>query len=174
MTDRDIWQAVLEAIAADARIEANAIGVAVRDGVVTLTGRVSSFAEKTAAEQAAERTAGVKAIAQEIEVCEADESFCEDEVIAARIAQYLHWSASRSNDAVHVSVDSGWVTLAGTVDWAFQHAHLERFVRKLQGVTGVSNLIEARHPMNGERLCDLFRRTFHPHPKAGPRGLKVQ
>jgi osmotically-inducible protein OsmY len=93
----------------------NNIGVAVQNGVVTLTGHVASYAEKLAAECAARRVAGVRAIAEEIEVRYLSEKKTADDQIAERALKVMAWDASVPEDAVGVRVEKGWVTLEGSV-----------------------------------------------------------
>jgi len=122
-------------------VSAAVIGVAVKNGVVTLTGRVSSLAEKYAAARAAARVEGVKAVANELEIglLPADER--SDEEIARSVANALTWNASVPPDRVKAVVSQGWVTLEGTVEWYYQKDAAERAVRYLRGVKGISNNI---------------------------------
>ena len=117
------------------------IGVAVASGVVTLTGHVSSYAEKIAAEAAVRRVRGVKAIAQEIEVRYPSDKKTADDQIAKRAVDILEWNAVVPKGAVQPTVRDGWVTLTGQTEWQFQRAAAESAVRKLSGVAGVINNI---------------------------------
>src|ERR687898_246455 len=117
-------------------IDAADIGVAVKEGIVTLTGRVPSFAQKYAAARAAARVLGVKVVVNEIEVglLPADERTDED--IARSVANALAWNTSVPPDRIKAQVAHGWVTLEGTVDWYYQKYAAERAVRYLRGVKG--------------------------------------
>lgn len=117
------------------------IGVAVKDGVVTLTGTVNSYFEKWAAERAAKRIAGVRALAVELEVKLFGSFKRTDTDIAKAAEDYLNWDVTVPNDRVKVIVEDGWVTLDGSVDWQYQKANAEDDVRNLAGVRGVSNNI---------------------------------
>ncbi|HYR87762.1 MAG TPA: BON domain-containing protein [Terriglobia bacterium] len=121
-----------------------AIGVRVKDGIVTLTGYVESYAEKLAAERAALGVAGVRAVVNNIEVRLPTSSQRTDEDIARRAAQALDWTTGIPRDQIKVAVDDGWVTLKGNVDWYYQKVAAEDAVRYLTGVKGVINLIEVR------------------------------
>lgn len=160
MKDLDIRNDVLAELALDPRVRASDVGVSVHEGVVTLSGRVRSYAEKCAAEQAAFRVRGVRAVAQELDVCLEAETFCDDEVIASRIANFLTWNVHAPHDGVKVRVASGWVTLEGEVDWAYQRADLEQFVRKLTGVKGLSNFIALRNSAPAADLQASIRRAL--------------
>ncbi|GBD47812.1 transport-associated protein [Methylopila sp. Yamaguchi] len=121
-------------------VNAAHIGVAVRDGVVTLTGHVASYAEKIAAEKATQRVRGVKAIAEEIEVRYPYDGKRSDEEIAKRAVNVLDWN-TQVPTSVKVKVERGWVTLSGVADWQYQREAAEFSVRKLDGVVGVTNTI---------------------------------
>jgi osmotically-inducible protein OsmY len=138
-TDEEIQKDVLAELKWDAQVQPNEIGVAVKDGVVTLTGWVDSYLKKWAAEDAAHRISGVRAVANEIEVKLATERTDVD--IAAAVVRALEWDSSVPADRVKVTVSKGWVTLRGEVEWQYQKEDAERIVRRLSGVKGVSNLI---------------------------------
>jgi osmotically-inducible protein OsmY len=145
-TDAKIQQDVLAELKADPRIQPNEIGVAVKDGVVTLTGWVDSFTKRWAAEEAAYRVRGVLAVANDIEVRLPGTAERTDAEIAAAATRALEWDAFISPERVHVTVSKGWVTLRGEVAYAFQRQDAERVVRRLTGVRGVTNLITVRPP----------------------------
>src|SRR2546426_9534005 len=114
-TDEQIQQDVLEELKWDTRVQPNEIGVAVKDGVVTLTGWVDSYTKKWAAEEAAHRVRGVKAVANEIEVKLPSASERTDADIAAAAVRALEWDAFVSVDRLDVTVSKGWITLKGEV-----------------------------------------------------------
>ena len=143
-SDEDIQRDVLDAIAWDAQLQPNEIGVMVTDGVVTLTGWVDSFTKKWAAERAAWRVRGVVAVANDIEVRLPGSSERTDADIAAAAVRALEWDALIPPGKVKATVSHGWVTLEGEVEWQFQRREAERAVRRLTGVRGVTNLIRVR------------------------------
>jgi osmotically-inducible protein OsmY len=110
------------------------------DGVVTLTGWVDSCSKKWAAEEAAHRVRGVKAVANDIEVRVSST----DADIAAAAVRALEWDAFVPVEKLDVTVSKGWVTLKGEVEWQFQKQDAERVVRRLSGVKGVTNLITVK------------------------------
>src|SRR5436309_2136441 len=140
-TDEQIQKDVLAELKWDARVQPNEVGVAVKDGVVTLTGWVDSYTKKWAAEEAAHRVRGVKAVANEIEVKLPSASERTDADIAAAAVRALEWDAFVSVDRLDVTVSKGWITLKGEVEWQYQKEDAERVVRRLAGVKGVTNLI---------------------------------
>jgi osmotically-inducible protein OsmY len=123
------------------RVNPNEIGVAVKDGVVTLTGWVDSYTKRYAAEEAAHRVRGVRAVANEIEVKLPALAERTDADIAAAAVRALEWDAMVNVDNLDVTVSKGWVTLKGSVDWQFQKTDAERVVSRLIGVKGVTNLL---------------------------------
>jgi osmotically-inducible protein OsmY len=140
-TDEDIQREVLAELKWDARVQPNEIGVSVKDGVVTLTGVVDSYSKRWAAEEAAHRVRGVKAVANDLEVRLPSSAERTDADIAAAAVRALEWDAFVPIEKLDVTVSKGWVTLKGEVEWQFQKEDAERVVRRLSGVRGVTNLI---------------------------------
>src|SRR6266436_7060747 len=150
-TDEELQKDVLAELKWNAQIQPNEIGVSVKDGVVTLTGWVDSYLKSWSAEEAAHKVAGVKAVANDIEVKLATERTDPD--IAEAAVHALEWDASVPSDKVHVTVSKGWVTLKGEVEWEYQKEDAERVVRRLTGVRGVTNLIAVKpyaRPLSSE------------------------
>jgi osmotically-inducible protein OsmY len=143
-TDEDIQREVLRELRWDAEVAPNEIGVAVKSGVATLTGSVDTYSKRWAAERAALRVRGVKAVVNNIEVRLAPSDEQTDAELAQSVARALEMDSLVPDDMVKVSVSGGWVTLRGEVDWDYQRREAERVVRTLIGVKGVSNLITVR------------------------------
>ena len=122
------------------RLNASEIGVAVKGGVVELTGYVDTYAAKVAAEQAAMRVANVKALANEIRVKVPASGERTDEDIARTAVNALNCCGS-AFDGIKVEVDNGWITLRGAVEWQYQKRDAERAVRNLCGVKGITDEI---------------------------------
>jgi osmotically-inducible protein OsmY len=123
----------------DAVVNANNIGVAVKDGVVTLSGHLDSFAQKYAAERVVQRVQGVKGLAVELDVRLGAGAKRTDADLAIAAESALRWHALVPEDRVKVMVEKGWVTLSGEVDWDYQRNHAMKAVRPLTGVLGVTN-----------------------------------
>lgn len=161
-TDSQLQHDVMAELEWEPAVDHADIGVAVNDGVVTLSGYVKNFTEKLAAEKAVRRVAGVRAIAEEIKVRLASDSKLADHEIAKRILDMIAWTVSIPNDVVKVKVEHGWVTLSGTVDWYFQSNEARKAAAKVSGVIGVSNLIEVKqHPAPADvkdRIVSAFKR----------------
>jgi len=122
-------------------VNANEIGVEVKNGIVTLAGHVDSYAEKWKAEQAVERVSGVRALAVEMDVTLPGASKRSDTEIARSVESALQWTTYLNKDAVQVIVENGWVTLSGKVEWAFQRQAAASAVRYLMGVKGITDNI---------------------------------
>jgi osmotically-inducible protein OsmY len=144
MTDLELKKAVESELNFEPSINAAEIGVAAKDGIITLSGRVPSYWEKMAAERAAARVSGVKAVVNEVEVHLPGSSERTDEDIARAAVNALQWNVLIPLDRIKVKVSKGWVTLEGMVDWQFQKTAAEKAVRKLIGVKGVIDLIELK------------------------------
>ena len=157
MTDNSLKQAVLDELQWEPRVNAAHIGVAAKDGVVTLTGNVGSYAEKLAAERATGRVYGVKGVAEELIVRYPFDNKVDDTDIAQKALQVLSWDIEVPNDKVKVKVEKGWVTLSGNLDWYFQRTAAEADVRKLQGVTGVINNIVIKPPVQASAVQDKIK-----------------
>jgi osmotically-inducible protein OsmY len=141
MSDLTLRQEVLDELEWEPSVDAAHIGVAAEKGVVTLTGHVSSYAEKVAAEKAVRRVKGVNAIAEEIEIRYPGAKQTADDQIAKRALDILAWQTFVPRDRVKVKVQDGWVTLSGEVEWYYQKSDAEESVRKLSGIMGVTNFI---------------------------------
>ena len=140
-TDAHIKADVTDELAWDPAVNATGIGVAVKDGVVTLTGHLDSYAEKHAVERAVHRVAGVRGIAVELDVRLATEHKRSDSDIAQAAATALQLNSLVPDEKIQVLVENGRVTLTGEVDWSYQLASAEQCVRPLAGVRGLSNRI---------------------------------
>jgi osmotically-inducible protein OsmY len=140
--DMTLRQNIIDELEFDPSIDAANIGVAVEDGIVTLTGHVSSYWEKTTAENVVKRVKGVKGIAEEIEVRLLGQKGTADDEIAKRAVNAITWNVSIPRDKVQVKVQDGWITLTGKLEWQYQKNAAFEAVRGLAGVTGVSNQID--------------------------------
>lgn len=162
-TDSQIQSDVVAELRWDPSVGGVEIGVAVKSGVATLSGHVDSFAKKFAAIHAAERIAGVKAVADELKVLLPSDMKKTDTEIAHAIVNALTWDIEVPNEKIHARVDEGWVWLEGDVDWQYQKGSAERAVRYLTGVRGVTNLIRIKQrafaPEVRKRIEDALKRN---------------
>jgi len=159
MDDKLMRRTVIEALEGAPIIDSARIGVAVENGVVTLTGHVGSQTQGLAAEEAVRRVRGVRGVVAQIEVRPSGKNARDDETAyRARVA--VAWHAHTPDGVVKVQVTNGWVTLTGTVEDAYERRRAEAAVRKLDGVVGVTNLLEIRAttqeaavPVGNEDAC---------------------
>jgi osmotically-inducible protein OsmY len=156
-TDSDLRIDVIDELEWEPSIDASQIGVAASGGVVTLTGTVPRYTEKMEAERLAKSIAGVKAVANDIEVRLLGSSERNDTDIAAAAVNAIKWHTSIPDEKVTVTVRNGWVTLEGQLQWNFQRAAVRSAVSNLVGVKGVVNNI-----------------TIEPTPKAADVKSKIE
>jgi osmotically-inducible protein OsmY len=159
--DTELKALVLAELAWEPSVTAPHIGVTARDGVVTLSGHVHRFAEKQAAQKAALRVRGVKAVAEEIEVKLPLDTVRSDEDIALAAIDRLAWDSTLPKDAIKVTVQDGWLTLTGEVGWRFEHDAAAQDVRRLWGVVGVSNQITLKPRVNTYNLTSDISNALH-------------
>lgn len=140
-TDSEIQKDIAEQLKWEPFLNPAEIGVAVKDGVVTLSGQVDSYSKKIGAELAVKKIAGVKAVAEEIHVGPSPSYLRTDTELAAAVANALKWHTAVTEDKIKIMVEKGVVTLTGEVDWNFQRQAAVDAVKNLAGVTRVSNFI---------------------------------
>ena len=159
-TDVQIQADVLAELKYEPRVQPNEVGVAVKDGVVTLTGSVDSYVKRWSAEEAAHRVRGVKAVANEIEVRLPSSSERTDADLAAAAVRALEWDALIDIEKLDVTVSKGWVTIKGNVEWQYQKDEADRVVRRLTGVKGVTNLITVKPRINPSDLKQKIEKAL--------------
>ena len=140
-SDEQLQNDVLEQLRWEPGVNSADIGVTVKSGVVTLSGKVNSLAKKSAIEKAVKRMQGVKAIALDVEI---EIPGCEtrtDSDIALAAENALKWDVLVPSNQIKLTVFNGFITLEGDVDWHFQKMAAEQVVGRLEGVRGVDNLI---------------------------------
>lgn len=138
------------------------IGVAAKDGVVTLSGLVDSYTKKTAAEHAAQRVHGVKVVASDLDVKIGMQAAKSDTAIAEAVKDALRWNTAVNEDKIEVKVEDGFVYLSGEVEWRYQKAYAERSVENLLGVRGVSNTIVVKSAViDTHEIKDRIFKAFH-------------
>lgn len=140
-TDSHIQKDVMEELKWQPELNSSEIGVAVKNGVVTLSGLVDTFSKKLAAEKAAKKIAGVKAIAEDIQIGVSPSYNKTDAEIAAAVLNALKWHTAVQDEKVKIKVENGFVTLDGEVDWEYQRNNAKVAIQNLAGVRGVYNLI---------------------------------
>ncbi|HLF83484.1 MAG TPA: BON domain-containing protein [Blastocatellia bacterium] len=175
-TDNNLRESVLSQFEWEPEITSKEIGVTAQDGVVGLTGFVDSFPERLAAEKAAKRVYGVKAVANDIKVRLPYE--CTDVEIANNAIHAISSNVSVPDDRIKVTVRDGWVALEGTVDWRFQKQIAEEAVRFLGGVRGISNEIEvmpeAKPELSTEQIRTRIEEALRRSAEVDSRRIRVE
>ena len=159
--DRQLQEAVLAEFEWEPSVTAAHIGVIAKNGVVTLTGHVSNYMQKRAAEKAAARVKGVKGVVEELKVNLLSDMVRSDENIANAALDRLAWDVSVPANAIKVKVENGWVTLTGKVDWHFEQQAAERMVRSLHGVLGVFNETMIKPRLDATNISNNIDRALH-------------
>ena len=173
-TDSEIRDDVINELRWDPQIiNPDAIGVAVTDGAVTLTGDIPTYADKLAVARAAERVYGVKAVANELQV-KLPGAPQDDSDIARAIAHVLEWNVQVPEGRVHARVQNGWVTLDGQVDYDYQRHEVERMVRQVRGVIGVTDTITVKPPTSPEKVQSVIEDAFKREAEVDARHIKVE
>lgn len=143
-TDSRLQAEVMQELKWDPSVTHEHIGVSVSGAIVTLSGSVPSYIEKSAAERAAQRVGGVKAVVEKIEVKLPGAHIRDDEDLARTIVNQFKWNIQVPDEAIKASVEEGWVELIGEVEWEYQRTASENCVRGLTGVKGVTNSIKIK------------------------------
>jgi osmotically-inducible protein OsmY len=156
-----LQKAVLAELSWEPMVTSAHIGVTAHEGVVTLSGHVASYMEKHAAETAASRVKGVKAVAEEIEIKLAGDMRRTDDQIAGAALESLRWDVSVPKDKIKVKVEKGWVTLTGSVDWHFQKDAAAHDVRRLFGVVGISDEIAIKPQIRPSDIHEKIMTALH-------------
>jgi osmotically-inducible protein OsmY len=173
MNDTQLRQDVLDELAFEPSVDAANIGVAAENGVVTLTGHVPSYWQKTTVERAVWRVKGVKALAEEIKVRLPNDRKDSDDQIAERAWNILAWDSSVPKPAIRIMVRDGWVTLSGEVTWQFQRSAAESAVRKLTGVMGVINSITIKPTIQTQDVRKLIEDALKRHAEVEARQIDI-
>ena len=173
-TDSEIRDDVISELRWDPQItDPDAIGVAVQDGAVTLTGHVPTYAERLAAASAVERVYGVKAVANDLQVKLADAPR-DDSDIARAIAHVLEWNVQVPEGKVHAQVRNGWVTLDGEVGYDYQRREVERMIRQVRGVIGVTDTITVKPPTSPQKVQEVIEDAFKREAEVDARHISVE
>jgi len=173
-TDSDIQKDVSDELDWEPSVNATQIGVEVKDGIVTLAGHVTSFAEKWDAERAAQRVSGVKALAVEIDVILPGSSKRNDVDIARAAENMLDWTSNAPKDRIKIMVEGGWVTLSGEVDWEYQRQSIARSIRHLMGVVGVSDQITIKPQASLDSVKSGIKAALNRRAQADVQNITVE
>ena len=172
-TDAQLQQDVMAELKWEPAVHAEQIGVEVENGIVTLAGHVDSYPAKWNAERAAQRVAGVKGLAVEIDVKLNGSTKHIDADIARTAENVLLWTTYLPKDSVKIMVEDGWVTLSGQVQWGFQRATATAAVRYLMGVKGVSDQITIKPSLSASAVKSEIEAVLKRRATNEAHGIKV-
>ena len=173
-TDAQLKADVLSELEYEPSVKVTDIGVLVRDGTVTLNGYATSYGEKIAAVRAVKRIAGVKGIADDIEVQSIGFEHHPDEDIAAAAVQHIEWNKLLPKDRIVVTVRQGWITLTGTVEWQYQKDVAVNIVEDLSGIEGVFNLISIESQLTPMEIETAITAAFDRNALLAVRKIQVE
>lgn len=162
-TDIQIQNDVLDELKWEPFLNSSEIGVAVKNGVVTLTGIVDMYSKKIYAEKAAKRVSGVKAIAEDIQVGVSPTYRKTDTEIAEAVVNALKWHTAVQEDKIRIKVEDGVVKLEGEVEWEYQRVAAKTAIQYLTGVRAVSNLITVKPKISPFEIEQKIKAAFHRH-----------
>jgi hyperosmotically inducible protein len=172
-TDRKLKQDVEEELDWTPNLDSSNFAVEVKDGIVTLVGHPSSYAEKLTAEKAAQRVSGVKAIVVEAEVRLPSKDVMSDVDIARAANSILQWTVGLHEGAVQVQVEKGWITLRGDVDSNWQRHRATQCIARMRGVTGVANLIKVRGNLASADVGEKISRALLRHAEREAKHIEI-
>ena len=173
-SDTDIKNDVLSELKYEPSVKTTDIGVLVKDGVVTLTGNATNYGEKWDAVRATKRVSGVRAVADEIKVKLASSPERTDGEIAASAADHIGWSTSVPADKVSITVQHGWITLTGQLEWWYQKNAAENSVLYLKGVKGVTNLITITSKADASGIETAIQKAFERNALLDANKIQVE
>jgi osmotically-inducible protein OsmY len=172
-TDAQLKKDVLAELEWEPGVNATNVGVAVKEGVVTLTGHLDTYAEKHAIERVLQRVNGVQAIALELDVKLAPDHHRSDAEIAQAAQSALRWHALVPELKVRLTVEKGWITLSGEVEWDFQRDGAYSAVRSLTGVVGVSNAITIKPKASPSNVATRIRDALQRQAEREAKGIEI-
>jgi osmotically-inducible protein OsmY len=172
--DKELQHDVIDELDFDPSLDASGIGVAADNGIVTLTGSVPTYAEKLAAEEAVTRVAGVKGIANELEIDLPQSHIRDDTDIAHAAVSILEWDTTLPRDRVTVEVSNGFVKLEGQLDWQFQKERAKSLVQSIAGVRGVTDRITVKPRIIAGDVKTKIRQAFQRSAEVDADRIQVE
>lgn len=155
-------------------VNAAEIGVAVDDGVITLTGHVGTYTEKVMIEKTVWRVKGVKGIAEKIEVRPVGSTKMHDDDVVRLIIEQLKWNTEVPEDSVKVKVQDGWVTLSGNVSWHYQKIAVSKAIHRLHHVVGITNLIAISPQVSAGDIKELIEKALERNAEVEAEGILIK
>ncbi|MDH0747195.1 BON domain-containing protein [Pseudomonas sp. GD03842] len=174
MSDLSLRKNILDELEFRPDINPAHIGVTVENGIVTLSGHVTTYAQKIATERAVKTMKGVRGIAEEIEVRPEGTMRPTDDMIAARAAHIISWTTNLPEGAIKIKVQAGWVDLEGKVDWQFERDSILRAVHKIEGVVGVTNMLTLRPRLSVTDIKHRIEQALERRAEVDAQQIRVQ
>ena len=171
--DKELQRNVIAELEWEPSVDCADIGVAALDGVVMLSGYVKSYAERQAAEKAARRVSGVKAVAEELKIRLPSDAKTADHEIAKRILDVFAWNALIPNDKIQVKVQNGVVTLTGEVKWHYQAKAAERAAAQISGITGICDLLRISNQVDAGDVRNRIEEAFKRQADLDSKGVRI-
>jgi osmotically-inducible protein OsmY len=172
-SDDQIQKDVMDQLKWEPFLKASEVGVAVRNGIVTLSGQVDSYYKKLSAEAAAKKVSGVKAIAEDIQIGVSPLYARTDTEIAEAILNALKWHTAVQDEKVKIRVENGHVTLQGEVDWDFQRTNVRKAIESLAGVKSITSLITVKPKVTSAGIQQKIESAFQRAASINSRKIKV-
>ncbi len=173
-TDLEIQRDVMEELLWSPLLKSSEIGVAVKNGIVTLSGMVDTYAKKIEAENSTKKVEGVKAVAEDIEVKISALGLRNDTEIAQAVLNALKWHSSVQEDKIKMKVENGWVTLEGSVEWEFQKNAVKNSIENLFGVRGIINNIKIVPTIAATDIGRKISAAFHRSASIDADRIKIE
>lgn len=174
MNDLTLRQDIQDELEFEPSIDAADIGVAVEDGIVTLTGHVTTYAGMKTVEEAVRRIKGVRGIACDIEVRTPGSHRSADDQIARRALDMIAWNTAIPADAVQIEVQNGWITLLGNVAWQYQRVAAEDAIKGLMGVYGIANQINVTGQATASDVQKLIESALKRSAEVEAKAISVK
>jgi osmotically-inducible protein OsmY len=173
-SDIQIQKDVIEELRWEPFLDSAEIGVAVKNGVVNLSGEVDSYSKKMAAEDAAKRVSGVKAIAEDIQITVFPHLTKTDREIADAVLNALKWHSGIQEEKVKVKVEDGHVRVEGEVEWEYQRTSVTSAIANLVGVRSVTNMITVKPKIKVTDIQQKISAALHRSATVDAGKIKVE
>jgi osmotically-inducible protein OsmY len=173
-TNTELQRDVMDALKWEPILNASEIGVSAKEGVVTLSGNVSSYSKKLAAERVTKKVTGVKAVAVDMEVRIGTEGKRTDTEIAQAVMNSLKWHTAVREDKIKAKVEDGWVTLEGEVEWKFQKDAAENAANNLMGVKGINNFISIKPKIEAKDIKNRIKTALQRSASLDAEHIEVE
>jgi osmotically-inducible protein OsmY len=173
-TDNQIQKDVMEELSWEPFLNESEIGVAVKNGIVTLSGIVDTFSKKLSAEKATKRVAGVRAVAEDIQVGVSPKYRKTDTEIAETVLNALKWNTTIPDDKIQIKVENGNVKLEGELEWEYQRMNARRAIENINGVNSVINLITVKPKLEALDIQQKINSAFHRNATIDAQRIKVE